>query len=283
MTNLSTFNYLSNTVRVVEIDGQPWFVAMDVTNVLGITEKSRGYAVARLADDERSLYQIQKGQRSVSIISESGLYKLIMRSDKPEARKFQDWVTREVLPAIRKDGMYVAGEEKVKTGEMSIEEMELLVFENLRKKVARLQEEAEMERQRRLKAEAEAEILKGPAATGIITSRRSRKLKDVAQELPFLNITQIGNDLVRAGYLRRDIYRGGLLLPVGKYRDSHFYKQDVIVNGRAASQIMVGPQGYEVLARLYLNGRLTMKVNHTLAWRNYGTNEIRKILGLDPV
>ncbi|MBT9368315.1 Bro-N domain-containing protein [Rhizobium sp. CSW-27] len=107
----------SNTVRVVEIDGQPWFVAMDVTNVLGITEKARGYAVARLADDERSLYQIQKGQRSVSIISESGLYKLIMRSDKPEARKFQDWVTREVLPAIRKDGMYVAGEEKVKTGE----------------------------------------------------------------------------------------------------------------------------------------------------------------------
>jgi|GEM_PF-6970342 Prophage antirepressor len=50
------------------------------------------------------------------IISESGLYKLVMRSDKPEAREFQDWVTREVLPAIRKDGMYVAGEEKVKTG-----------------------------------------------------------------------------------------------------------------------------------------------------------------------
>ncbi|WP_452030449.1 BRO-N domain-containing protein [Azospirillum palustre] len=46
-----------------------------------------------------------------TLISESGLYKLVMRSDKPEARKFQDWVTRDVLPAIRKDGGYIMGEE----------------------------------------------------------------------------------------------------------------------------------------------------------------------------
>jgi len=57
------------------------------------------------------------------LVSESGLYKLIMRSDKPAAKRFQDWVTREVLPALRKDGLYVMGEEKVRTGEMSLEEM----------------------------------------------------------------------------------------------------------------------------------------------------------------
>ena len=50
---------------------------------------------------------------SLGLISESGLYKLVMRSDKPEARQFQDWVTRVVLPAIRKDGGYIQGEEKV--------------------------------------------------------------------------------------------------------------------------------------------------------------------------
>lgn len=55
----------------------------------------------------------------VMLISESGLYKLIMRSDKPEAKAFQDWVTRDVLPAIRKDGGYVKGEEKVASGELS--------------------------------------------------------------------------------------------------------------------------------------------------------------------
>jgi prophage antirepressor-like protein len=54
----------------------------------------------------------------MTIVSESGLYKLVMRSDKPEARSFQDWVTRDVLPSIRKDGDYIMGEEKLKTGEM---------------------------------------------------------------------------------------------------------------------------------------------------------------------
>lgn len=54
------------------------------------------------------------------------MYRLTMRSDKPNARQFQDWVTREVLPAIRKDGMYVTGEEKVRTGEMSEDELTCL-------------------------------------------------------------------------------------------------------------------------------------------------------------
>ncbi|MBU0563104.1 MAG: hypothetical protein KJ890_06170 [Gammaproteobacteria bacterium] len=58
----------------------------------------------------------------MKLISESGLYKLILRSDNPQARLFQDWVTRDVLPAIRKDGAYVMGEEKVASGEMSEDE-----------------------------------------------------------------------------------------------------------------------------------------------------------------
>ena len=57
---------------------------------------------------------------AITLISESGLYKLVMRSDKPEARQFQDWVTGVVLPAIRKDGSYVMGEEKVRTGEKGL-------------------------------------------------------------------------------------------------------------------------------------------------------------------
>jgi prophage antirepressor-like protein len=52
----------------------------------------------------------------MAIVSESGLYKLIMRFDKPEARSFQDWVTRDILPAIRKDGGYILGEEKGQHG-----------------------------------------------------------------------------------------------------------------------------------------------------------------------
>ena len=141
MTNLTTFNYLSNTIRVVEIDGQPWFVAADVCRILFCPSEIRVYGPSRytqrLAKDERRILKrpdlltrgLIAGETKVqmmSFISESGLYKLIMRSDKPEARKFQDWVTREVLPAIRKDGMYVAGEEKLKTGEMLEDEMDVI-------------------------------------------------------------------------------------------------------------------------------------------------------------
>lgn len=111
--------YLSNTVRVVEIDGQPWFVAMDLPVTLGFTYDNLRYHLrVTLTEDERMVVKLPgiRGNGLVAV-AESGLYKLIMRSDKPEAREFQDWVTREVLPAIRKDGMYVTGEEKVKTGQ----------------------------------------------------------------------------------------------------------------------------------------------------------------------
>jgi len=115
MTNLTTFNYLSNNVRVILIDDQPWFVAADVFEVLEYPNGSRSYQLNQLRTDEVGVSKIQtpRGRQNMKLISESGLYKLIMRSDKPEARQFQDWVTREVLPAIRKDGAYIKGEERM--------------------------------------------------------------------------------------------------------------------------------------------------------------------------
>ncbi len=81
------------------------------------------------------------GFREVNIISESGLYKLVMRSDKPQAKAFQDWVTRDVLPAIRKDGGYIMGEEKVATGEMSEDELVFRAMEVMKNKIDRLRDE----------------------------------------------------------------------------------------------------------------------------------------------
>ncbi len=69
--------------------------------------------------------------RGAVIVSEARLYKLIMRSTKPEAKKFQNWVTGTVLPAIRKDGLYVRGEEKVSAGEMDLEELTLITLTRL--------------------------------------------------------------------------------------------------------------------------------------------------------
>nr|WP_050470955.1 BRO family protein [Pannonibacter phragmitetus] len=112
MTNLTTFTYQvsggrKSAVRCVEIDGKPWFVLADVRNILNM---QRGGNRSYLRDDElhttTELNGVKLKGSGLSLLSESGLYKLIMRSDKPEARKFQDWVTREVLPAIRKTGRY---------------------------------------------------------------------------------------------------------------------------------------------------------------------------------
>ena len=73
---------------------------------MGYPLHSHGAIIGKLDDDQTCLYRVQTGVRSQRIISESGLYKLIMRSDKPQAREFQDWVTKEVLPSIRKTGSY---------------------------------------------------------------------------------------------------------------------------------------------------------------------------------
>lgn len=108
----------THDIRVVMIEGAPWFVAADLLPALGWSrENLRYHQRSTLIAGERGVAKlptIGRGEQAYAIISESGLYKLVMRSDKPEARAFQDWVTREVLPSIRKDGGYIHGEEKVR-------------------------------------------------------------------------------------------------------------------------------------------------------------------------
>ena len=98
-------------IRIAQDEsGEPWFVAKDVCNALGLTNTTE--ALRGLDDDEVSNITnsevAQNGGRSPRIVSEPGFYKLVMRSRKPEAQAFQRWVTHEVLPSIRKRGGYMA-------------------------------------------------------------------------------------------------------------------------------------------------------------------------------
>ena len=98
-------------VRVVTTEnGEPLFVAKDVCDILGIT-KHRD-ALSRLDDDERGSVRVDTlgGVQEVGAITEGGLYTLIIRSDKPEAKPFRKWVTSEVLPSIRKHGAYMTSD-----------------------------------------------------------------------------------------------------------------------------------------------------------------------------
>ena len=108
MNKLQIFKYEDQEVRTVQKDEEVWWVLKDVCGVLGLSNPS---AVAdRLDDDERAKFDLGR-QGESNIINESGLYNVIIRSDKPEAKKFKRWVTHEVLPTIRKTGGYVANEE----------------------------------------------------------------------------------------------------------------------------------------------------------------------------
>lgn len=114
---LHTFDFAGLELRVLMQMGEPWFVAVDVCRALGfnLTAGSAQH-IRNLTPDQVRSHRFQNvGGRPHTVISESGLYKLIMRSDKPEARQFQDWVTREVLPSIRKTGGYLLNEEARET------------------------------------------------------------------------------------------------------------------------------------------------------------------------
>lgn len=104
----AVFNFNSNEVRTLEKDNQIWFVLSDVAEAL---EFSRGRDSARMMDDDEKGAHIMRtpgGEQEVTIINESGLYSLILKSRKASAKVFKKWVTSEVLPSIRKTGAYAA-------------------------------------------------------------------------------------------------------------------------------------------------------------------------------
>ncbi len=106
--SLKIFEYETRQVRTVEKDGEVWFVAKDVCDILGLGNTTE--ALRSLEIDELSSKVLKSGgqNREMKLVSESGLYLLTFRSYKPEAKQFRRWVTHEVLPDIRKHGIYMS-------------------------------------------------------------------------------------------------------------------------------------------------------------------------------
>lgn len=106
MSAVTPFCFNDHLIRTVAIESDPWFVAKDVCQVLELDDTRK--AVIGLDDDEkgRSKVPTPGGEQEMLIISESGLYTLIIRSNKPQAKPFRKWVTAEVLPQIRRTGSY---------------------------------------------------------------------------------------------------------------------------------------------------------------------------------
>lgn len=103
MNEVTNWTFGETEVRTIELDGEPWWVLSDVCKVLELSNPT--VVGNRLEEDERSKFDLGR-QGTATIINESGLYSVILRSDKPQAKPFRKWVTGEVLPTIRKTGCY---------------------------------------------------------------------------------------------------------------------------------------------------------------------------------
>lgn len=116
MKSNQIIGFNGNNVRVVYRNGEPWWALTDVCKVLGIQNPAQ--AAQRLDDDEKGIYQTYTpgGNQNILITNESGLYSVILRSDKPEARMFKRWITHEVLPMIRTFGYYIPSHNRMELG-----------------------------------------------------------------------------------------------------------------------------------------------------------------------
>ena len=102
-------------IRTVDIAGEPWFVGRDVTQSLGYAD-ARKAVITHTDEDDRAIHPITDSigrLQDTTIINESGLYSLILSSGLPNAKRFKRWITSEVIPSVRKNGGYLAGQEKM--------------------------------------------------------------------------------------------------------------------------------------------------------------------------
>lgn len=199
---VSIFNFENQNVRTVTIDNEIWFVASDVTKILG-------YQNGRKAIDDHCLKGVTKkytlltkgGNQELTIINESGIYQLVLASKLSSAIKFKEWVTSKVLPSVRKTGSYSVAPKP----ELSIEEMTLLVIQNMQSKIADQQKQLEEQRP------------KVEFAEKIVNTKNGVSIGDFAKSIGWGQ-----NKLF--DWLRQNKYLMSNNIPYQQYIDNEYFK-----------------------------------------------------------
>jgi prophage antirepressor-like protein len=237
------FSFNDAQIRVVEKDGQPWFVAKDVCEIIGLSQVSR--AMDRLDDDERGLVKVTHPQNpektlDVNAVNESGLYQLIIASNKPEARTFRKWITSEVLPTIRKTGGYVADDDAfIATYLPYADEQTKATFRATLALVRKQNEQIAA-------MQPKAEYFDALVDRNLLTNFR-----DTAKELR-IKQTDFINWLLDKKYLYRD--QKGKLKPYAQFVPELFQLKEWARGEKADVQTLVTPKGRETF-RLLLERR----------------------------
>ena len=228
-------------VRTLSIDGEPWFVGKDVADILGYTNPRD--ALAKHVDDEDkntvAICDGTPGNPNTTVINESGLYSLVLSSKLPTAKKFKRWVTSEVLPAIRKHGGYVAGQEH-----MSDEELMAKALLMAQKTIA--------DRDARISAlQVEVAVAQPKAANfdELVDRNLLTGIRETAKELGIKQKVFV-DFLLNKKYLHRS--KSGKLTPTAGRGDGLFEMKECFNDKTswAGTQVMVTPKGRETFRLL---------------------------------
>mgnify|MGYP004656331089 CR=1 FL=1 len=240
MNELQIFNYNTHQVRTVERDGEPWFVLKDVCAVLGISHITD--TAKRMDEDEVGQTEVIDSMgrsQSTYVINESGLYNVILRSDKPEAKPFRRWVTSEVLPSIRRTGGYIQGQETLSPAELMAKAL-MVAQKTLSEREARISE-LTVENQRLLpRAEYFDQLVDRNLLTNFRDTAKQLKIKEKA----FITF------LTEHKYIYRD--RNGKLMPYADKNQGLFEVKECFNEKTqwSGTQTLITPRGRETFRLL---------------------------------
>lgn len=249
MSNIQIFKYQTNEVRTVEMDGEPWFVLKDVCAVLGISHITD--TAKRMDEDEVGQTEVidNMGRKQFPyIINESGLYHVILRSDKPEAKPFRKWVTSEVLPCIRKNGGYIAGQEQLSPEELMAKAL-LVANKTLADRDARISELTVQNSQ--LTVDKQIMQPKADYFDELVDRNLLTNFRETAKELG-IPPKKFVNWLIEKKYVYRD--KKGKLLPKEDKNNGLFEVKEAKNDKTqwSGTQTLVTPKGRETFRLLYL-------------------------------
>lgn len=247
MNYLQIFNYKGNEVRTVEKNGEPWWVLKDVCNVLGITNPT--VVASRLDSDEVTKLDLGGLSGESNIINESGLYNVILRSDKPEAKPFRKWVTSEVLPSIRKYGAYMTPETleaAILNPDTMIQLCNALKAEQDKNKVLEIANSS-------LSVENAIAKPKADYFDELVDRNLLTNFRETAKQLGIKPKSFVGF-LLEKKYIYRD--KRGKLMPYAQHADSGLFEVKECFNDKtewSGTQTLITPKGRETFRLLCAN------------------------------
>lgn len=244
MNDIQIFNNPEfGEIRTIDQNGEPWFVGKDVATALGYVD-AFGAIKKHVDEEDKLVCQIDSAgqKRDTTLINESGLYSLTMNSKLESAKKFKRWVTSEVLPSIRKNGGYLAGQDQLTPEELMAKAL-LYANRTLAERDARISE---------LTVQNQSLLVKAEYFDDLVDRNLLTSFRETAKELG-IPPKQFVNWLIEKKYVYRD--GKGKLLPREDKKNEGLFEVKEAKNDKtkwSGVQTLITPKGRETFRLLYL-------------------------------